>query len=343
MAPAPRANAGGAAARRCWLASAADESYALPLAVMLRTVGERWEPVGSPLTVLVVDGGLSQRSREAIRLTVEDLPLEVRFVSLDTRRLDGLAPWRGSPFLTYARLLVPGIIPEETDRVVWLDADTYVRSDLSALWSIDLGGRPVGACRDFAVPSFSSALGVYDYEAVGDGLDHPYFNAGLLVCDIETWRREEVTERTLDFLHEAGRRPVLVDQEALNVVLVSKWHVLDPLWNVTGGLVGRGFYRPSTFRPDDSLEWRKARVVHFSGRLKPWRLRTGSLFQSEYEAAIERTRLPNALQEATVGTRLAELYDRNLRWLGHPFERALIWIQRRWVAPWCLRLGAGPS
>lgn len=310
---------------------------------MLRTAGERWDPAGSSLEALVVDGGLSERSREAIRRTVEDLPMEVRFVRLDPSGLEGLPAWRGSPFLTYARLLVPGMLYDEAERVVWLDADTYVRSELSPLWCVELDGRPVGACRDFAVPSFSSALGVYDYTTVGDGLDHPYFNAGVLVCDVEAWRREEVTERTLDFLRGARHRPVLVDQEALNVVLVTDWRVLDPRWNVTGGLLGRGFYRPAAFLADGPLDWRDARVVHFSGRLKPWRLETGSVYQSEYRAAIERTQLSHAVPEPTIGTRLTGVYDRHLRWLGHPVERALIRARRRWLAPWLVRLGGGGS
>ena len=95
-----------------------------------------------------------------------------------------------------------------------------------------------------------------------------YFNSGVMVIDMQSWRELEVGKQVMDLL--VGDLPTRsVDQDALNAVLWDRFVPLEPEWNAAGRWV--------------STDAGKARIVHFVGDEKPWRVGSPvSLFQREY-------------------------------------------------------------
>jgi len=95
----------------------------------------------------------------------------------------------------------------------------------------------------------------------------PYFNAGVLIIDLDSWRRAHVGERALSFI--AQYRPALMDQDALNAVVSGQWLELDPMWNTI-----TYWFRSRSRQRRYSALLRRARIVHYAGHRKPW-LRAG--------------------------------------------------------------------
>ncbi|MBY0564333.1 MAG: glycosyltransferase family 8 protein [Hyphomonadaceae bacterium] len=162
---------------------------------------------------------------------------------------------------TYLRLGLETLAPADCHRVIYLDADTVVFGDLAELWRVDLAGAPIGACPDTYVneTDFADRWGL-------PRVDAGYFNAGVLLIDMDRIRAERAFSKCLQFIRE--RRPVFADQDALNWVFWGRWRALDLRWNVQRDMVigSLAAMLPAAKRySGDALG-----VVHFTGKDKPW-------------------------------------------------------------------------
>jgi lipopolysaccharide biosynthesis glycosyltransferase len=218
------------------LVFAADEGFARPLAVAMHSALGHLSP-RLAVDVYVLDNGIGAGSRERLERVAGR---EIRWVRVPAERL---VEHRGAEHFTstsYARLLIPELLPAQVNRAVYLDGDVLVTSDLSPLFELELGDAPFAAVRD---------------QAIGGS----YFNAGVLVLDLERWRRTGLAERALAYA-DAQTQPLFwADQDALNAV-ADDWYELELRWNVQANV-------PEPER-DDLL--RTAAVVHFAGYHKPW-------------------------------------------------------------------------
>ncbi|WP_420174900.1 glycosyltransferase family 8 protein [Luteococcus sp. OSA5] len=165
----------------------------------------------------------------------------------------------------YVPLLLPKVLPKSVNRTIYLDCDTLVLGSLDELWGMDLGGRGIAAVRDRYVQNISSRFGVSFWRELGICPELRYFNSGVMLVDVQLWRRESVTERARVLLEHFDNDIEQHDQEVLNALFAGNWLELSDEWNTTN------FWRRSSRRyscGDDMLE--RAIVRHFAGELKPW-------------------------------------------------------------------------
>jgi lipopolysaccharide biosynthesis glycosyltransferase len=148
---------------------------------------------------------------------------------------------------TYYRVLLGSILPPDIDRVLYLDADTIVLSDLRPLFERDLGAAVIGAALDRGSAQMAAKRGLARY-----------VNSGVLVMDLQRWRQGDFARRCLDF---AARHPEQIsygDQCAINVVCADDVQVLEPRWN--------RFVVAQT--PSDDAG--DAAILHYITGDKPW-------------------------------------------------------------------------
>jgi lipopolysaccharide biosynthesis glycosyltransferase len=151
---------------------------------------------------------------------------------------------------------------------VYLDADLLVLRDISQLFTIDLGEAPFGAVRDFG--------GLAERLAPSPGLVPAYFNAGVLVVDVERWDAARIAERALEYAQAASPTEIpYADQDALNRV-AKTWVPLDYMWNVqVESLFPKGHGASTAFAerffvPRRWALYNSAAILHFT-RIKPWK------------------------------------------------------------------------
>jgi lipopolysaccharide biosynthesis glycosyltransferase len=218
-------------------------------------------------------------------------------------------------------LLLPDLLPADLDRVLFLDADLLVLDDAALLWEIPTGRHAVAAVSDASIPFCRSPRGVKMADEMGIAPGAAYFNAGVMLIDLGAWRERDVARRACDYLRRVGPRADFFHQEALNAVLSRDWLPLAARWNLSASVAGR----PYDPLPGD--DWRDPGMVHFSGRFKPWRFRTGSPFDQHYRAALSRAAKWVEAQKPTAGDRLLSIYDQYLRNSLYGCERGL-WNRR---------------
>src|SRR5215831_15314150 len=132
----------------CPLVLAADAAYAMPLATTLRSIVDanlKWWPV---VFHVLSDGFSTKLERKVFEslpkqsATINWVPIELELFR-DFPRLP-----HTSSKLTYARLLIPHVLPNAIPKVLYLDTDLLVLNDLTPVFETDLKESAVGAVLD---------------------------------------------------------------------------------------------------------------------------------------------------------------------------------------------------
>jgi len=266
----------------CPVVFACDEGYAMPLATALRSLAES-NTAHWPLTVYVLSDGVSIAMQDRVQRSLPSGAVRIYWVTVD---LGAYAEFATLPHIsraTYARLLIPRVLPPSPKRVLYLDADLLVLDDLAPVWGAHLNGAVVGAVRDVMDDILKRGEpGWEDVPRVGT-----YFNAGVLLMDLEAWRRENISERAFEYLAEHPETR-LADQDALNVTCDGRWHPLDGRWNFACFQSGNLNLLPADQRPG---------IAHFVTRRKPWDARYRSPNAGLFDGYRSRTQYARTVRE----------------------------------------------
>jgi lipopolysaccharide biosynthesis glycosyltransferase len=288
---------------------------------MLRSVVANLDP-GCRVEVNAVDDGIDPADKARVQASLTDR-VTFRWVKPCRSALGGLPTWGRMPTTTYQKLSMGEWLPEEAEKVIWLDCDLLVLDDIATLWNTDLGDRQIFAVPDQRIPFVSSRFGVAAYRELGLAPKTKHFNAGVLLIDLARWRRDDVAGRAIHYLKTYRDRVFFWDQEALNAVLAGQWGELDSSWNhhpTIDHLVGRDM-TPAEPRAAAGLS-HDVRIAHFSGNLKPWNFASSSPYHNLYFRYLDQTAWTGWRPARTItGTILQAYASSRLRRLVYPVEQ----------------------
>lgn len=259
------------------LVCCADERYAQPVAVLFASVLRNTSDPRR-CRLWVVTNAPSERCFTAVTELAQGAGASVIIRVIRDDHLP--APSVGSYYTKASmyRIIFPGLLTGQIKRALYLDADIILRADVAELFSLDIGDNSVAAVRN----------------AGGKGpaivpAEYGYFNAGVMLIDLEKWRERRLEEKLLAFARSNEARLVFYDQDALNAVIAGAWLPLDPRWNqqyehflVAPNVTGLD---APTLRRVQKNPW----AVHFSGASKPWHFRDDHPFKAEYFFNLDHT------------------------------------------------------
>lgn len=153
---------------------------------------------------------------------------------------------------TYFRLLISLILGEEVGKAVYVDSDTILISDISDLFSIDLCGNSIGAVIDVD----------NDYMSKMHNLS-AYYNAGLLVMNLEKLRAKDFSKNTIGYIASENCAATMGDQCAINIVMKGDIFSISEKWN---RFASNSEYSISLA----DVRIKGAALIHFISAYKPW-------------------------------------------------------------------------
>lgn len=250
--------------QRIVLACSADDRYAAPLTVMLKSLEQHLAP-GVEVDVFVLGIGIRKASRQKVVAS-----LDAKRMHLQWLRVPGTV--RAFPVFghvspaTYSRLLIPDLLPSAITKTIYLDSDIVVLGDVGELWGLDMAGAPLLAAQDEGLV-LGSAGGVAVRE-LGLPPEAKYLNAGVMVMDLTQWRREEIHRRVMAYLRQYRDRVQFWDQDGINAILATRWREIGREWNVRvcPQLTESG----RTFEEACEDLRLRAKLIHYASSVKPW-------------------------------------------------------------------------
>ena len=202
----------------------ADGNYALQAQVWMLSLVKTQK---SAVRVVVFGNGWGTEDKSAMKALENEL-VKVEFQAVDASRFANVQLKNGFPLATAYNVLAPLYLLGEESRAIYMDADMVVTEDLSPLWEMQLA-TSIGAVLDAHIVWMASPSMWRPWKEEGLEPLTPYLNTGLMLMDLNQWRAEKLTERTLQFL-EKYELPC-VDQDALNLALRGRFDQLHPRYN----------------------------------------------------------------------------------------------------------------
>lgn len=178
---------------------------------------------------------------------------------------------------TYFRFAMQDVF-ENYKKVIYLDSDMVVQTDIAELFDIDMEGFPVAAVQD------ADSAGLYNgfdplrkkyVDRVLKFKDNPYeyFQAGVIVFNLPEFNKLVTSEKL--FALAKSQNWDLIDQDILNFVCYGRVKFIDMSWNVMADWDGvriNGIIKNAPeYLYEQYMEARKQpKIIHFAGPKKPW-------------------------------------------------------------------------
>ncbi len=251
--------------------------------------------------------GSPSDSDRLVEAMVERHGGKVTFHSVPDDKVAGL-PTRGfTRKATWYRIFLPELLPE-VERVLFLDADLIVLGSLQALWETDLDDCYLAAVTNLLQHD-------HMHRPAELGIDRPqdYFNAGVMLMNLELMRRDGCAEALYAYGTEHVDQLMFRDQDALNAVLSGRRRPLHPRWNCMNAILSFP-YAGYAFGTREVEEARQDPAIrHFEGpaQNKPWHILCDSPLRERYLEHRRQTPWPEVtLEGATLPNRARSLRRR---------------------------------
>jgi len=248
---------------------ASDANYVMPLAVTICSAAVNCDR-NRRLVFNVFQQGIGPDLRQKVEVSLERTGFPGARITWLDAPLERIADFKlGLAYttpLTFVRILIPELIDDEVDKVLYLDSDVVACEDIGKLWDFDVSDKSLLAARDI-IAFVSRPKGIVNYCDLGIPGDTPYFNAGVLLMNLKRWRDRHVTEKISGYLRTYHDVIQLADQEALNAILWNDWGELDFHWNWQ--IVHRSIRlgkREMVWTPEGDGK----SIIHFTTAEKPW-------------------------------------------------------------------------
>lgn len=237
------------------------------------------------ICVHIVAPSLSEENQQILRNLVASYGNDIRFYFPPEDLLSCFAIKKFGKRIsmaTYYRCMFSAILPDDVEKVLYLDCDIVVLGDISEFWNTDLSGCGAACIEDIGKDEDER------YERLHYDRSYSYFNAGVLLINLDYWREHKVDKQCVEYFQTYPERILFNDQDLLNVVL-HKDKVFVPLkWNMQDG-----FYR---YGIDKKVaDWNSFReellhpvILHYTNK-KPWNYDSMHPLRSEYYKYLDMT------------------------------------------------------
>ena len=181
------------------------------------------------IDIHIIDGGISDENHKKLTRIVNLVSPKVKLIIIkpDLSLFDHLPAFSNNSMMTYARLLIPELI--KASKVIYVDTDILFTKDIKELWQLPLNGKTVAAGLDFGNENIGMDCSICDDLRISS--KEPYFNAGLLVIDLNAERENNIMQKTMQYINTYPEQCRFHDQSGLNVILHKDVLFLDQSWN----------------------------------------------------------------------------------------------------------------
>lgn len=261
-----------------------DDNYAMSLGALLNSI-IRNSSENNNYDIVILDTKISKRNKERlINLVAGRENFSIRFFDIgvfdELKDVHIRAPFT---IATYSRLFIPKLFLHH-EKVLFIDADTVVESDIAELMNLELGNDLVAAVKDIVMEGFVK-FGAIAHSDTGDqpafeylktklnmAIPDQYFQAGIIVFNVAQMNREDIFEKFINELK--GPSFWFLDQDIMNKVLFGRVMFIPLEWNVYHGNGHvEAFY--SNLKFSTYIRYLQARqnpkMIHFAGENKPWK------------------------------------------------------------------------
>ncbi len=267
-----------------------DKNYIMPSAVMMKSVSVNNTREDITFHILI-DESVNEEQKKQLKHVLSNQQHLIAFHLIEGDIFAGF-PQLGKvkkyiTQATYYRLIIADLLPQDIHRVIYLDGDIIVRKSLKELWNTNLDGVAVGTVTDMAEDK-------HDYKRLGYDKKYGYFNAGVLLINLDYWRENNMKSVFFNLIANEPQRIVLHDQDVLNITLYNKKKDLPFIYNTQSGFLHHQKYTELGERYHDYWPLLKQAItdpviIHYADKIKPWHIEDSHPYGYEFIKIYKQT------------------------------------------------------
>lgn len=250
---------------------ATDKNFLYPTYVFMQSVMDN-HPMSTVNFFLAIGEDVSDNDKKLLEAHITKCGHKISFIRQDIVCFDNFILSERFPKAVYFRLMAHKYLPEDIDRILYLDVDIIVDKNIDDLYNMDFEDKYLIAASHNPDPSYYNTLNKHtvNYESAGKG---EFFNSGVLLMNLNKFR-ENITEESYIKAYEICEKeniPIFYDQGLLNFMFFDKTKYVSSMdYNFRYSI-------PKTYpsRIDPNREYKKS-IIHYTGMkqpYKPWDLR----------------------------------------------------------------------
>lgn len=261
-----------------------DRNYLKVLSVMLYSLSQS-DPEGV-YTVYVVNNTLTEEDFASLSALLPRT--ELVNVQVPEDLLQNAPVSDRYPTEMYYRLFAARYLPQQLERILYLDPDLVVLHSLRSLYQIDFDGKLFAAASHIESRTFREL----NRRRLHLSEHAKYLNSGVMMMNLALLRKES-PQTIIDYIQSHKATLLLPDQDVFNALYADRTVPLDPLVYNLGEkyLRLKNLHLPPAEKL--TLDWVRSNtaIVHYYGRNKPWKEHyRGSLgiFYHEWEQQLQQ-------------------------------------------------------
>lgn len=260
-----------------------DANYILPLRVLLHSLLRSDDE--SFFAVYVAHASLTAEDFARIAGALPESRFALYPVEVPPELLCDAPVLRRLTKASYYRLIAPSFLPDDVDRILYLDPDITVIRSLRPLYQTQLGAHYIAASGHF-----DGLIRAVNRRRLGMRHTADYVNSGVMLMDVRKLRALDNNAQIFDFVRRHARTLLLGDQDTVNAfydghILVTDAHKYNLDERTFRRLRRRGEIDQAWVRENTA-------IIHYAGSRKPWNLPYRGALGEYYEACradLEKT------------------------------------------------------
>lgn len=213
------------------IAFSSDNNYAPYLSISILSILKKNKDI--EIHFYILDFGIKENNKKIIEDIIKIYNKKIKFIPISEKDFSNfpITIYYISS-ATYARLNIAEYIPN-IDKLIYIDVDTLTNGSLKELWNTDINQHALAACKDFFIeidyPEYKSKIGLESY---------CYFNAWVLLINMNRWRSLNVLEKSLKWLDKYKNTIEYQDQDILNGIFKDEVKFINTRFNFTSSECG---------------------------------------------------------------------------------------------------------
>lgn len=253
-----------------------DSNYIKPLRIMLKSLflnnpGERFN-------IYLLHTSLKKKELEDLKIFVESHGSKLNVIDVDEDCFSDAPVLFHYTKEMYFRLLSYQLLPNDIDKILYLDPDILVLNAISELYETDIKEYLYAAAyHDKLSIKEINKLRLYPYEI------NAYYNSGVLLMNLEQLRREADEKEIYRFVDENRAKLIMPDQDILNALYAKRIKSLNELFYNYDARYYTYYKMASHGSFDMDQIINNTVILHFCGKKKPWNKKYTGTFHSLYK------------------------------------------------------------
>ncbi len=206
----------------------------------------------------------------------------LKLVKIKETELDAAPTTDRYPKEIYYRIFAAKYLPQDIERVLYLDPDLIVNNGIRALYDMDMGNNYFAAASHIG-----GVLHFINEIRLDMGEESPYINSGVMLMNLAQLRKEQRFEEVFEYIRNHKSKLILPDQDIISGLYGDRIIALDPFkYNMTERLFAFRFRNGGRSGLKDVRE--NAVIIHYCGRNKPWKNNYVGRLNVFYDETVKR-------------------------------------------------------